>query len=59
MKGLFEYCVRCGRKLHDEKSQRLGMGRKCSVMSGSRKVLEIIERARQPEFFEERSNGQA
>jgi hypothetical protein len=57
MKGLFEYCVRCGRMLTDKESRRRGMGARCARHPKSKDTLEMIERIRQPEFFEGKQYG--
>ena len=46
------YCARCGRRLHDKESQKQGMGPKCAAIPDSKKIIEMIERIRQPELFE-------
>jgi len=57
MSGLFAWCVKCGRPLLDKESQRRGMGPGCASMPEAKKVLEMIERIRQPELMDERREG--
>lgn len=52
MKGLWKWCVRCGRELHDHESQTIGMGSRCAALPGSKKVLDLIEEIRQPKLIE-------
>jgi hypothetical protein len=58
----FDWCVHCGRPLHDERSRTIGLGPECEALpecAGLLKMIAGIERNGQPLLFGEGMDGSA